>query len=58
MVGNADTIIEKTKITNLTGKSKEEANAVRDVIKEDARLVTDRDEDSEVDFRVTIGEDY
>ena len=58
MVGNAEKTAKTTKVTNLTGKTKDEAKAVRDVISEDAKIVTDKDKDSEVDFKITIGEDF
>ncbi len=56
-VGNTESKVKQTKITNRTKQDSETVTAVKNVIKENAK--TEKAKDTEdVDFTITIGQDY
>lgn len=56
-VGNTESKVKQTKITNRTKQDSETVTAVKNIIKENAK--TEKAKDTEdVDFTITIGQDY
>ncbi len=56
-VGNTESKVKQTKITNRTKQDSTTVTAVKDVIKQGAKTETGKDTE-DVDFTVTIGQDY
>ena len=56
-VGNTESKVKQTKITNRTKQSTEQVTEVKKVIKENAKTETGKDTE-DVDFTITIGQDY
>ena len=56
-VGNTESKVKQTKITNRTKQSSETATEVKSIIKETAKTETGKDTE-DVDFTITIGQDY
>ena len=56
-VGNTESKVKQTKITNRTKQSTEQMTEVKNIIKQNAKTETGKDTE-DVDFTVTIGRDY
>ncbi len=56
-VGNTESKVKQTKITNRTKQSTEKMTEVKNIIKQNAKTETGKDTE-DVDFTVTIGRDY
>ncbi len=56
-VGNTESKVKQTKITNRTKQASEKVTEVKNVIKETAKTETGKDTE-DVDFTITIGQDY
>lgn len=56
-VGNTESKVKQTKITNRTKQTSEKVTEVKNVIKETAKTETGKDTE-DVDFTITIGQDY
>lgn len=56
-VGNTESKVKQTKITNRTKRSTEQMTEVKNIIKQNAKTETGKDTE-DVDFTVTIGRDY
>lgn len=56
-VGNTESKVKQTKITNRTKQDSNTVTAVKEIIKQNAKTETGKDTE-DVDFTVTIGQDY
>ena len=56
-VGNTESKVKQTKITNRTKQDSETVTSVKNIIKQNAKTETGKDTE-DVDFTITIGQDY
>ena len=56
-VGNTDTKVKQTKVTNRTKQTSEVQEQTKSIIKDTAKIEKGKDNE-DVDFTITIGQDY
>ena len=56
-VGNTDTKVKQTKVTNRTKQTSEVQEQIKSIIKDTAKIEKGKDNE-DVDFTITIGQDY